>query len=83
MGMDPDGRGGQEGLGEVKGEKYMIRAYYVRKKNLFSIKGIKKKRKRLSFVERIAQVLLVVLFCFIFMCSLLGVRVLYMRPTPM
>lgn len=39
--MDLYGRGLGEELGGVEGGVIMIRIYYVRKKNLFSIKGKK------------------------------------------
>lgn len=37
MGVDLDGRGGVEEMGRVEGDETIIRIWYVREKNLFSI----------------------------------------------
>lgn len=42
--MEPDERGIREDMEEAQGRETVIRIYYLREKNLFSIKG-KKKRK--------------------------------------
>lgn len=44
-GGDSTGRESKEELGEVEGRETIIRIHYMKGKNLFLIKGNKKKRK--------------------------------------
>lgn len=42
--MDPGGKGGVKGLGETEGEETVIRIFYVRGENLFSLKYFLKRK---------------------------------------